>query len=83
MRRLATYCAMLLAIANEIPCAGTMTAVLTPTTSPRELASGPPEFPGLSAASVCTRSSINRPVRARIERPTALTTPVVTVAANP
>ena len=34
------------------PCAGRMTAVLTPITSPREFSSGPPEFPGLSAASV-------------------------------
>ena len=28
--------------------------VLTPTTSPRMLTSGPPEFPGLIGASVCT-----------------------------
>src|SRR5438477_7489119 len=38
--------------AKQIPCAGRMTAVLTPTTRPRESTSGPPELPGLSAASV-------------------------------
>jgi len=31
-----------------------MMNVLTPTTSPRMLTSGPPEFPGLIGASVCT-----------------------------
>jgi len=39
-------------VAKQIPCAGRIIAVLTPTTSPRALTSGPPEFPGLSAASV-------------------------------
>ena len=39
-----------------------MIAVLTPITSPAEETSGPPELPGLSAASVCTTSSIMRPV---------------------
>ena len=56
-----------------------MTAVLMPTTSPREETSGPPELPGLSAASVWITSSISRPLRERSERPSAETTPVVTV----
>ena len=56
-----------------------ITAVLMPTTSPREDTSGPPELPGLSAASVWITSSISRPDRARSERPSAETTPVVTV----
>ena len=47
-----TNCAVFAAIAKHSPCAPEMTAVLTPITSPRELTSGPPEFPGLSAASV-------------------------------
>ena len=38
-----------------------MTAVLMPITSPREDTSGPPELPGLSAASVWMTSSIMRP----------------------
>ena len=44
--------------------------------------SGPPELPGLSAASVWMMSSISRPERARSERPSALTTPAVTVAGS-
>ncbi len=60
-----------------------MTAVLTPTTSPRDDTSGPPELPGLSAASVWITSSISRPERARNERPSAETTPVVTVEFEP
>ena len=46
-----------------------ITAVLMPTTSPCEETSGPPELPGLSAASVWITSSISRPERARSERP--------------
>ena len=42
-------------------------------------AGGPPEFPGLSAASVWITLSISRPERVRNERPRALTTPAVTV----
>ena len=42
-----------------------MMAVLMPITSPREETSGPPELPGLSAASVWITSSIRRPVRAQ------------------
>jgi len=57
--------------------------VLTPITSPRELTSGPPELPGLSAASVWMTSPIRRPFWARSERPTALTMPAVTVDSKP
>ena len=60
-----------------------MIAVLMPITSPAEETSGPPELPGLSAASVCTTSSIIRPVRDCSERPSAETTPAVTVASKP
>ena len=60
-----------------------MTAVLMPITSPVEDTSGPPELPGLSGASVCTTSSIIRPVRDCSERPSAETTPAVTVASKP
>jgi hypothetical protein len=58
-------------------------AVFTPITSPRDVARGPPELPGLSAASVWMMPSIRRPVRVRRERPTALTTPDVTVHWKP
>ena len=78
-----TTLAVLAATAKQIPCAPMMTAVLMPTTSPREDTSGPPELPGLSAASVWITSSISRPVRARRERPSADTTPVVTVDSKP
>ena len=60
-----------------------MIAVLTPTTSPIDETSGPPELPGFSAASVWMTSSIVRPVLARIERPSADTTPAVTVDSKP
>ena len=60
-----------------------MMAVFTPITSPRESTSGPPELPGLSAASVWITSSISRPDCDRSERPSALTTPAVTVHSKP
>ena len=62
------------------------TAVLMPTTRPRESASAPPELPGLSAASVWmtfSTSRLARPSRVASERPSALTTPAVTVPAKP
>ena len=43
----------------------------------------PTGIAGLSAASVCTTSSIGRPVRPRSERFSALTTPAVTVDWKP
>ena len=68
------------AIAKQMPCAGRMTAVFTPMTEP-SLATRAPELrsSGLSAASVCSTLSSSRPVCARIERPSALTMPAVTV----
>jgi hypothetical protein len=50
-----------------------MIAVFTPTTAPVLVTSGPPELPGFNAASVWMTCSIRRPVRARSDRPSALT----------
>ena len=58
-------------------------AVLTPMTSAREFSSGPPELPGLSAASVWITSGMVRPLCARMLRPSALTMPAVTVCSKP
>src|ERR1039458_546027 len=79
----ATYLAVSIAMAKQMPCAGRMTAVLMHITSQRELTSGPPYCPGFNATSVWMISSINRPVLARKERPRALTTPAVTVHWKP
>src|SRR2546422_959377 len=54
----ATNFAVFMATAKQIPWAGRMTAVLTPTTRPRESTSGPPELPGFKAASVWMTSSV-------------------------
>ena len=78
-----TQAAVSTATAKQIDCAPRMIAVLTPTTSPRELRSGPPELPGLSAASVWITSGISRPVLARMLRPRALTIPALTVCSKP
>jgi hypothetical protein len=59
-----TQAAVSIATAKLIDCAPRITAVLTPTTSPREFSSGPPELPGFSAASVWITSGISRPVPA-------------------
>ena len=45
--RLATNLAVLMPMAKQIPCAGRMVAVFTPTTRPAESTSGPPELPGI------------------------------------
>ncbi len=58
-------------------------AVLMPTTLPDASARGPPELPGLMAASVWMTFSIGRPSWPRMERPSALTTPAVTVLWKP
>ncbi len=55
----------------------------TPITRPLESSSGPPELPGLRAASVWITSSIEKPFGALICRPSALTTPVVSVRSRP
>ena len=56
-------------------------AVLMPTTSPRMFSSGPPELPGLIAASVC-KTACDRPEATGKGRPIALMTPAVTVWAR-
>ena len=83
IRCAATNRAVSIGIAKQRPWAGRITAVLTPITSPAEVASGPPEFPGLSAASVWMMLSIRWPERERSDLPSALTTPAVTVVWNP
>src|SRR4051794_14799723 len=56
---------------------------LTPITRPAASSSGPPELPGLIAASVCTAPGIEKPLGASISRPRAETMPVVTVPERP
>src|SRR5215217_5984546 len=70
-------------MAKPIPWAPPMIAVLIPTTLPEASASGPPELPGFIAASVWMTFSIRRPLSPLIERPSALTTPAVTLRWNP
>ena len=55
----------------------------TPITRPAESSSGPPELPGLSAASVWITPEIEKPLGALISRSSALTTPVVRVRWRP
>ena len=55
-------------MAKQIPCAGRMVAVFTPTTRPAESTSGPPELPGFSAASVWI-DVVNQPPGIRPQRP--------------
>jgi hypothetical protein len=47
-----THFAVLIPVAKQMAWACGIIAVLTPITLPLESTSGPPEFPGLSAASV-------------------------------
>ena len=56
---------------------------LTPITWPWALKSGPPELPGLIAASVCRTSSIEKPLGEEIWRCSAEMTPVVSVRSRP
>ncbi|OPX96423.1 MAG: hypothetical protein A4E58_01750 [Syntrophorhabdus sp. PtaB.Bin006] len=72
--------AMFIGIANPIPWPPDTIAVLSPTTSPFRLNSGPPLFPGLIEASVWIKSSYGP---APITLPFALTMPAVTVVSNP
>mmetsp|Transcript_19872 Transcript_19872/g.34207 ORF Transcript_19872/g.34207 Transcript_19872/m.34207 type:complete len:220 (-) Transcript_19872:1079-1738(-) len=60
-----------------------MIMVLTPTTSPFKFNKGPPEFPGLMAASVCIQFLISFPATPVMERPNADTTPEERVLSNP
>ena len=71
---------MLAGMANPMPEPPRTIAVLMPITSPRMFTSGPPELPGLMAASVCKKSSYGP---APICRALALTMPEVTVACSP
>ena len=56
---------------------------LTPITRPVASSSGPPELPGLIAASVWMTSSIAKPLGAVMRRCSAETTPVVSVRSRP
>ena len=60
-----------------------MIAVFMPITSPREFSSGPPELPGLIAASVWMIPLIIRPFLALSERSRLLMIPVVRVRSRP
>ena len=71
---------LVVAIGNPLGFESTVTAGVV---SALEDTSGPPELPGLSAASVWITSSMVRPLTERIERPSADTTPAVTVDSNP
>ena len=67
---------VLIGIAKLKPWVRSRTSVLIPTILPWALRSGPPELPGLIAASVCRKSSNCPP---NPVRPFALTIPSVTV----
>ncbi len=56
---------------------------LTPITRPLASSSGPPELPGLMAASVWITSSIWKPLGAWISRPVPETMPEVAVRSRP
>ena len=56
---------------------------LMPITAPAALISGPPELPGLIAASVWITWSIEKPLSPLIWRWSAETTPVVSVRSSP
>jgi hypothetical protein len=56
---------------------GEMIALLTPITRPLESSSGPPELPGLTAASVWMTLETSRPEFVGRRRLSALITPVV------
>ncbi len=63
--------AMSIGIAKPMPLESVATAVFTPTTEPDASASGPPELPGLIAASVWIRLLIRVPFSTRMSRPLA------------
>src|SRR3954454_13767781 len=67
------------AIAKPMFCASCDPAELMPTTSPSSVSSGPPELPGLIAASVCTRWVKCSPSLVSIVRSSADTIPSVAV----
>mmetsp|Transcript_9361 Transcript_9361/g.24034 ORF Transcript_9361/g.24034 Transcript_9361/m.24034 type:complete len:268 (+) Transcript_9361:2227-3030(+) len=67
----------------ELAPEGERMAVLTPTSRPDESSRGPPEFPGLMAASVWTTPRMVRPVTPWMSRPTPDTMPLVSVWSSP
>mmetsp|Transcript_5346 Transcript_5346/g.24692 ORF Transcript_5346/g.24692 Transcript_5346/m.24692 type:complete len:339 (+) Transcript_5346:1598-2614(+) len=81
-----TLCTRSTGIANPTPALAPVLvkmAVLTPTSLPLASSSGPPEFPGLIAASVWIPPLIKLPAWLWIVRPRPDTTPVVRVWSNP
>ena len=66
----------------EFAARSLMMDVFIPMTSPRMFSSGPPELPGLIAASVCSISLV-RPGTGRSGRASAEMTPTVTVWLSP
>ena len=84
-RSLSTAFAVLIGMAKPMPAlCPTLEAiiVLIPITSPCQFISGPPELPGLMAASVWMASSMVMPSGSRTER-IELTMPRVMVPASP
>ena len=83
----ATIFAMSMGTANPTPEFAPVLltiCVLMPMTRPRRSSSGPPELPGLMGASVCTTIGIEYgPLPLRIDRPSALTMPLVSVKSCP
>ena len=65
--------------AGVAAAARTAICELTPITRPSASSSGPPELPGLIAASVCTAPEIEKPLGAWILRSSAEMMPLVTV----
>ena len=80
--RLTVFTGMAKPMPEEAPL-GLYIAVFTPTNCPNELSKGPPEFPGLIAASVWITSRIVRLFTDSISLPSALTTPTVMVVSSP
>jgi hypothetical protein len=79
----ATACSMIgramsIGMAKPMPADCVATAVLMPTTAPLASASGPPELPGLIAASVWIRLLIRVPSSTWMFRPLPDTMPLVT-----
>jgi hypothetical protein len=71
-------------MAKPIPVASARMAVLMPITSPFSLSKGPPELPGLIAASVCKKSTrLSGIPTCAEERAKVLIIPRVTVLFKP
>ena len=69
---------MSIGIAKPMPVESVATAVLMPTTAPVASTSGPPELPGLIAASVWIRLVIRWPLSTAMSRPLPDRIPLVT-----